>query len=131
MMLVNEQPGDCPLNSPMDNRGNIGVSLPSDINIEQWKTTDGDYVAWAYSTSKNSVPMNFTGAPFDSYNAYPVYSIETPKTVRFKVDNIVKKYKLGGVWFWTLTNDAIASGTGPAAQPEYSLFHAAYNELHK
>ncbi|ASG68862.1 hypothetical protein CDV26_11150 [Francisella halioticida] len=69
--------------------------------------------------------MNFSGAPSQSYDDYPVFTFDTQQTVKFKIDNIVKKYDLGGVWFWTLGSDSLESSSAA----KYSLFHAAYQAL--
>ena len=121
-------PSLCPINfahSYPDPRGNKGANLPDGLKLQYFKK-DGDLMAWAYSSEPNSVPMSFKGAPFSTYDAYPVFTLETPATVKYKIDNIVKPEGLGGVWFWTLTNDALVYGQ---QYSKYSLFNAAYKEL--
>ncbi len=121
-------PSLCPVglaNSSPDNRGNKGANLPDGLTLKYLKK-DGDLIAWAYSQKQGSVPMGFTNAPAQTYDAYPVFTLETPATVKYKIDNIVKPEGLGGVWFWTLTNDALIYGQ---QYGQYSLFNAAYKDL--
>lgn len=115
----------CPVSSgSLDNRGNIGTPLPQKLKLKHL-TVGNDKIAWMFSNVANAVPMKFDGAPSSTYNAYPVFSFDTPVTVRYKINKLVKKLKLGGVWFWTFTDDSLHS----ASAAEYSLFHAAYAKL--
>ncbi len=109
----------CNVLSPMDNRGNVGQLPPSDLHL----STPKPGVAWL-SGSEQNIAANFQNAPTNTYPAYPVFTLDTQDTIHYKIENIVKKNKLGGVWFWELSQDALEN-------PAYSLFGQACKDLGK
>ena len=114
----------CPINTPMDPRGNVGAALPSGLTlVKNGGPMGNDSIAWIYGNEKN-VNALFTGAPESKYPAYPVFTIDTQATVKYKIDNLINKYGLGGIWFWELSEDALT-------QPTYSLFKTACYDLGK
>jgi GH18 family chitinase len=110
----------CFVSTAKDNRGNQGQALPVDLKVAY---PDAG-VSWIYGTSQSSVNALFTGAPSQQYPGYPVFTIDTPSTVDYKVRNLVQKDKLGGVWFWELSEDSLT-------QPNYSLYAQACKDLGK
>lgn len=111
---------DCPmmLNATpngIDNRGQGGQELPSDIKATQVGVYD-----WLYSQSQ-SVVQNFYGGS-GYYPAYPVFSLESKRSLDTKIDQLVRPYNLGGVWFWDYTQDSVND-------PSMSLVVEAYNKL--
>ena len=108
---------NCPVNSVEDNRGLWGAPLPS--GLKYISNVDGLGNAWIYG-SKQNIVTDPSGSSF--YQAYPVYSLETQDSLKYKINNLVIKLKLRGVWFWDLTQDSINS-------PSMSLFVTAYNSL--
>ncbi len=117
---------NCPMGGTnLDKRGNAGTPLPSNLQLTHLDH-DGDMQGWMYSQQKD-VQQLFAGSPDAYYDAYPVFSFDTPTTVESKIKELVKKYDLGGVWFWTFTQDALTKSSQNA---KYSLFHAAYQALH-
>lgn len=111
---------DCPmmLNATpngVDNRGQGGQVLPSDIKATQVGVYD-----WLYSQSQ-SVVQNFYGGS-GYYPAYPVFSLESKRSLDIKIDQLVRPYNLGGVWFWDYTQDSVND-------PSMSLVVEAYNKL--
>jgi hypothetical protein len=90
-------------------------TLPSDLKATQVGVYD-----WLYSQSQ-SVVQNFYGGS-GYYPAYPVFSLESKRSLDTKIDQLVRPYNLGGVWFWDYTQDSVND-------PSMSLVVEAYNKL--
>ncbi len=108
-----------PVSSIPDNRSLWGAPLPQ--NLQFVSNVDNNGNSWIYGTSQNVI-ADPSGAK--TYLAYPVFTLETKESLTLKINNLVKKLNLGGVWFWDLTQDSLNN-------PSMSLFVSAYNQLNK
>ncbi len=109
----------CDVLTSRDNRGAIGQPLPKGLKLSYPKPG----IAWL-SDNKQSINANFIGAPQFShpFPAYPVFTLDTQQVVSEKADKLVKADKLGGMWFWELTGDALQN-------PKYALFTQACKSI--
>lgn len=112
-------PSQCGFLVKRDNRGAIGQPIPKGLKLSYPEPN----IAWL-SDNKQSVKATFAGAPNPSqpYPAYPVFTLDTQKVVRNKANKLVKANKLGGMWFWELSQDALQS-------PKYALFTQACKSI--
>lgn len=110
---------NCLTLNKMDNRGALGQLPPDELTLSYPEPE----IAWLSGNEKN-VAANFDAAPSSGapYPAYPVFTLDTQEVVKEKAGKLVRANKLGGMWFWELTGDALKS-------PEYSLFLEACKEL--
>ena len=108
---------NCNILKSRDNRGMVGQPTPKNLTLSYPKPG----VAWLSGTQQD-VKANFVNSLSVFYPAYPVFTLETQKTVTYKVKHLVKGDQLGGVWFWDLSQDALKS-------PKYSLFVQACKDL--
>ncbi len=108
---------NCPFLKKLDNRGSIGQMPPSGLHL----SSPVAGVAWLSGNQKN-IKAIFKKSPASTYPAYPVFTIDTQDVVHYKIENLVKKYKMGGVWFWELSEDALKA-------PKYALFTQACKDL--
>ena len=110
---------NCNVLNSLDNRGMIGQSLPENLVLSY----PSPGVAWLSGNQQN-IAANFVGSPSKLYPAYPVFTMDTQATVSYKIKHLVNKNKLGGIWFWELSEDALKS-------PQFSLFVQACKDLNK
>ncbi|QSH40219.1 glycoside hydrolase family 18 protein [Lentisphaerota bacterium ZTH] len=85
-----------------------GEALPA--TLQNQVITDKN-ISWAIGPFGSVQKLGLNGViPGQFFQGYPVFTFDTPASVKYKVDNLVKKYDLGGVSFWELYGDAYSAG---------------------
>ncbi|MCP4103264.1 MAG: glycoside hydrolase family 18 protein, partial [Lentisphaerae bacterium] len=80
-----------------------GEELPGGLEMQK---IPGKNIGWILGPFGSVHKLGMNGALPETFQGYPVFTFDTPETVRYKVENLVKKYGMGGISFWELYGDA-------------------------